>query len=161
MGRRALLVVGLLLAACGGSADSAKTPAPPPAPAGGGDGDLTAFQVEHGIGPVTEVLTLAAVDPKLAAQGSSLFETKCTACHKIAERYVGPALDEVLTRRSPTYVMNMILNPNEMIERHPAAKQVLAEYMTMMANQGLTVEEARAVLEYLRTQQKTGTQPSK
>jgi mono/diheme cytochrome c family protein len=160
MGSRALVVVGFLVAACGGGGDPAKTPAPAPAPVGGGDGDLTAFQVEHGIGPVTEVVALGAVDPKLVAQGSSLFEVKCTACHKIAERYVGPALDQVLTRRTPTYVMNMILNPNEMVERHPTAKQVLAEYMTLMANQGLTVEEARAVLEYLRTQQKTGSRPT-
>jgi hypothetical protein len=48
--------------------------------------------------------------------------------------------------------MNMILNPMEMVERHPVAKQLLAEHMTFMANQNLTVDDARAVLEYLRTQ---------
>jgi len=35
-------------------------------------------------------------------------------------------------------------------------KQLLAEHMTFMANQGITVEEARAIVEYLRTQA-TGT----
>ena len=102
------------------------------------------------------MLTLADVDPKLAEQGKGVFEVKCTACHKIGERYVGPALDSVLIRRSPTFVMNMILNPNEMVERHPVAQKLLGEYMTLMANQSLTTEEARAVLEYLRTQTKTG-----
>jgi cytochrome c1 len=48
--------------------------------------------------------------------------------------------------------MNMILNPQEMVERHPVAKQLLAEHMTYMPNQGLTEEQARQVLEYLRTQ---------
>jgi hypothetical protein len=38
-----------------------------------------------------------------------------------------------------------------MYTRHPVVKKLLAEYMTQMPNQGLTVEEARSVLEYLRT----------
>jgi mono/diheme cytochrome c family protein len=144
----------ILTVGCGGSSGNQAQPPAPPAAAGAGD--LTPFQLEHGIGPMTEAITLGPVDPALADKGSAAFQEKCTACHKIAERYVGPALDEVLTRRSPTYVMNMMLNPNEMVERHPVAKGVLAEYMTMMANQGLTVDEARSVLEYLRTQQKGG-----
>ena len=57
---------------------------------------------------------------------------------------------------TPEFVMNMILNPQEMVERHPVAKQMLAERMTFMANQNLTLDEARAVLEYLRTQAKGG-----
>jgi hypothetical protein len=50
--------------------------------------------------------------------------------------------------------MNMILNPQEMVERHPVAKQLLAEHMTFMPNQGLTREDARLVLEYLREEAK-------
>jgi hypothetical protein len=42
----------------------------------------------------------------------------------------------------------------EMVERHPIGKQLLAEHMTFMANQNLTQDDARAVLEYLRTQAK-------
>lgn len=145
-----------LAAACGGG--KGDQPAPPAS--GGTDASgLTAFQQEHGIGPVTDVIALTDVDPKLAEQGKTLYDVKCTACHKIGERYVGPQLDDVLTKRSPTYVMNMMLNPNEMVERHPVAKQLLGEYMTLMANQSLTVEEARAILEYLRTQTK-GTAPA-
>jgi cytochrome c1 len=75
-------------------------------------------------------------------------------CHKMDTLYVGPALGEVTARRTPAYIMNMILNPQEMVERHPIAKQLLAERMTFMANQNLTVDEARAVVEYLRTQAK-------
>ncbi|HJS47694.1 MAG TPA: cytochrome c, partial [Gemmatimonadales bacterium] len=107
-------------------------------------------QLEHGIGPVTEVVTLEAPDHELAEDGEELFATKCSACHKLGERYVGPALHDVLQRRSPTYVMNMILNPQEMYEKHPVAKGLLAEYLSFMPDQGLTQEEARAVLEYLR-----------
>jgi len=155
MATRAMGVLGgllFLLAGCGGG-KAAQTPAPPAAAASPGS-DLTPFELEHGIGPVKEVVVLGALDEKLAHEGKEVFDVKCTPCHKIGEKYIGPALGEVLTRRSPTYVMNMILNPNEMVERHPIAKELLAEHMTMMANQGLTVEQARQVVEYLRTQAK-------
>ena len=149
--RRIALTVIVIAAGCGGGKDGGSSGAVPAAPPAS---DLSPFELEHGIGPVKEVVILGALDAKLAEKGEGVFKVKCTACHKMGEKYVGPALGEVLTRRTPTYVMNMVLNPNEMVERHPVAKQLLAEHMTMMANQGLTVDEARAVVEYLRTQAK-------
>ena len=50
--------------------------------------------------------------------------------------------------------MNMVLNPQEMTRQDPTAKELLGEFMTQMPNQNLTEEEARAVLEYFRTQTK-------
>jgi hypothetical protein len=48
--------------------------------------------------------------------------------------------------------MNMILNPEEMVQKDPIAKQLLVEYNgAPMANQNLTEDEARAILEYFRT----------
>jgi len=120
---------------------------------------LSAFEMENGIGPVKEAVVLGELDPKLAEQGKGIFETKCSMCHKMDTTYVGPSLGEVTTRRTPAYIMNMILNPQEMVEKHPVAKKLLAERMTFMANQGLTLAEARAVLEYLRTQSKGGSTP--
>jgi cytochrome c1 len=152
MSVRAFIAVSLLLAAaaCGSEAapESGKQAAGPSTPAQ--SSTLTPFQQEHGIGPVTEPVTLGAFDHELAEDGAELFATKCSACHKLGERYVGPALGEVLTRRTPAFVLNMIQNPQEMYERHPVTKQLLAEYMSYMPNQGLTPEQARAVVEYLR-----------
>lgn len=148
---RPLLAVSLVGAlACGGKGDSGGQPAAGAA----ADGDaLTPFQVENGIGPITESLTLpAAIDPAMAEAGKAVFQQKCSACHKMVEKYVGPALGEVTTRRTPAFVMNMILNPQENIERHPVVKQMVQETMSFMANQGLTQDQARQVLEYLRTQ---------
>ena len=114
---------------------------------------ITRFQAEHGIGPVTAAVVLApAVDQALAAKGVKVFEQKCAACHKMGERYVGPPLGEVLGRRSPTFVMNMILNPQGMAEKHPVTKKLFAEFLMAMPNQNLSQEEARQVVEYLRTQ---------
>jgi hypothetical protein len=48
--------------------------------------------------------------------------------------------------------MNMILNPDQMVKEDPLAKDLLLEFNgSPMANQGLTEEQARAVLEYFRT----------
>ena len=112
---------------------------------------LTEFELEHGIGPVTEVVELNELDPELAAQGKEVFEAKCTACHRPHERYIGPASEEILDRRSATYAMNMIMNPDEMTKKHPEGKKMMQEYMSPMPYQNVTIEQARAIVEYFRT----------
>jgi cytochrome c2 len=87
----------------------------------------------------------------MAEEGQKLFEAKCSACHKLGERYVGPPLGGILDKVTPAFAMNMILNPQEMYTRHPVVKKLLGEYMTQMPVLGLTQEQARAVVEYLRT----------
>jgi mono/diheme cytochrome c family protein len=145
-----VLTIGLTRCAKGGEGPPATGSSTPAA-----GGDLTPFQLENGLGPVTQVVEVGpAIEEEMAEAGQQVFQTKCSACHKMGEKYVGPALGEVTTRRTPAYILNMILNPQEMVERHPVAKQLLAEHMSFMPNQGLTPDEARQVLEYLRTQSK-------
>jgi len=144
-----LLTAGLLLlAGCGGGGDEAAETGS--SDAAGQDG-LTAEQIEHGIGPIS-AFDPGPIDPELAAEGEKIFTTNCSACHKMDTRYVGPALGGVTERRSPAFVMNMILSPEVMIKEHPEGQKMFAEYMTPMANQNMTEEQARAMLEYLRTQ---------
>ena len=150
-----VLALALMAGGCGGNDDDDDKESPEhEAEEAAAAGGLSAFELEHGIGPVKEPIELGAIDPALAATGKAVFEAKCTACHKMDTLYIGPALGEVTARRSGAFIMNMILNPQEMVERHPVGKQMLAERMTFMANQSLTRDEARAVLEYLRTQSK-------
>lgn len=140
----------LILAGCGGDKANPAPEAPGAgAPAAGAAG-LTPFELAHGIGPVTEEIPAGPVDAALAEKGEKIFEEKCSACHKLGERYVGPPLGDVTQRRSIAYVMNMILNPEGMYTRHPEAKKLLGEYLTQMPNQGLSREDARAVVEHLR-----------
>jgi len=108
-------------------------------------------KTDKGIGPVTGI-TLGEIDPALVEQGKALFTSKCSACHKIEKRFVGPALKGVIDRRTPEWIMNMILNPDKMVVENEEAKKLLAEYLSPMANQSLKEEEARAILEYLRTE---------
>ena len=140
------LLVGL--SACGGDGSAAGRDGV--VVGGVAGGELTAEQLELGVGPVRRV-TLGEVETELAERGQGVFSLKCAACHKLDERYVGPPLGDVLERRTPEFVMNMMLNPAEMVEKHPAMRELLAQYMTPMPNQGLTEADARAVLEYLRS----------
>jgi mono/diheme cytochrome c family protein len=105
---------------------------------------------DKGIGPITEV-KLGPIDQNLVKKGKEIFDSKCASCHKLEERYVGPPLKGVTKRRKPEWIMNMILNPTEMEQKDPIAKQLLAEYLTQMTFQNVSQEDARAILEYLRS----------
>ena len=105
-----------------------------------------------GIGPVKSLEIPAEIDQAMAAKGKEIYDAKCTACHKPTEKFIGPAQKGLLERRTPEWAMNMILNPEEMTQKDPIAKQLLVEANgAPMANQNLTEEEARQVLEYIRT----------
>ena len=121
------------------------------APAAEG-GALSRVELEQGIGPIRD-LELPHLDSSLVEEGQEAFVLKCSACHKVEERYIGPELGTVLSRRRPEFVMNMILNANEMVQRHPDVRKMLAEYYTPMPVQVTDSDEARAILEYLRSAQ--------
>ncbi len=105
-----------------------------------------------GVGPITSVTLDAEIDEALAVKGKEVYEQMCLACNKPDKKYIGPAPKGVLERRSPEWVMNMILNPQGMVTEDPLAKDLLQEFNgAPMANQGLTEDQARAVLEYFRT----------
>lgn len=105
---------------------------------------------DKGVGPIKSI-TLGDIDEALVAKGKEVFKLKCTACHKITKRFVGPSLKGVTQRQTPEWIMNMILNPEVMVVENAKAKELLIEYSAPMANQNLTEEEARAILEYFRT----------
>lgn len=153
-----LFMTGLFVAACGGGDEGGGASQAPAtaAPSAAAPAALTETELEQGLGPIRD-LRLGELDAALVSQGEEVFTLKCSACHKLAERYVGPPLGDVLSRRRPEFVMNMMLNPDEMVQRHPVVRELLAQYYTPMTNQNLTQDEARAVLEYFRSQQSPGT----
>jgi mono/diheme cytochrome c family protein len=103
-----------------------------------------------GIGPIKS-LKLEAINDALVTKGKAIYKTNCTACHKFSKRYIGPGLKGITERRSPEWIMNLILNTEEMLAKDPVAKALIAEYNAPMANQQLSEEDARAILEYFRT----------
>ena len=104
---------------------------------------------DKGIGPVSSV-TLGPIDAQKAEQGGDLFKAKCSGCHKIQEKYVGPALIGVTKRQSPEWIMNMILNPQEMTQKNATARELLATHYTQMTFQNVTQDEVRSILEFFR-----------
>lgn len=143
-----LIGIGLLVFLTAGACSKKETGAPqaPSDP-----------MANKGIGPVKSV-TLGPIDPQKAAKGEEIFKSKCSACHKLDERYVGPAIKGVTQRRSPEWILNQILNPAEMAQKDPIAKELLGTYMTQMTPQNLTEDEAKEVLEYFR-QVDSGSKP--
>jgi mono/diheme cytochrome c family protein len=105
-----------------------------------------------GVGPIKSIVLPSEIDQALAAKGKEVYNKMCTACHRPDKKFIGPAPVGILKRRSPEWIMNMILSPEEMVKNDPLAKQLLMEFNgSPMANQNLSEEEARAVLEYFRT----------
>jgi len=143
------IVVLFTLLSCGSGekAEQAK-PANP--------GGLTDFQMENGIGPVIEKIELGEINIEMAKKGEESYKLKCAACHKLDERFVGPAQRYTVDRRTPEYILNMILNPDEMTKKHPTGQKMLAEYLAPMTNMNLTLDQAKEVLEYLRVVAKEG-----
>lgn len=105
-----------------------------------------------GVGPITSVTIGNEIDVDMAARGEEVFKAMCTACHRTDKKFIGPNPTGVLDRRSPEWVMNMILNPEVMIQEDPIAKKLLMEFNgAPMANQNVSEEDARAILEFFRT----------
>jgi len=147
-----LMAFALSLASCGGDKAKQETPAVTNQEEKAPEAPTNADPMSNkGIGPIKSI-ALGDIDQAMVAEGEVVFKAKCTACHKISKKFVGPALKGVTQRRSPEWIMNMTLNPEEMIQKDPIAKQLLVEANgAPMANQNLTEKEARQLLEYFRT----------
>jgi cytochrome c len=150
-----ITLLSLLTMACGGGGE--KKALPPPKHASESstmaspEDAMKNWKNNKGIGPV-ESITLGEIDTQLAEEGSKIYQEMCTACHKPDKKFIGPSPKGLLDRRTPEWAMNMILNPDEMTQKDPIARQLLIEANgSPMANQNLTEDQARKVLEYIRT----------
>jgi mono/diheme cytochrome c family protein len=107
-----------------------------------GQGKWTADNVQLG----------ATLDPALVAEGGKIRDVKCASCHKLTgEKLVGPGWKGVTQRRRPEWIMNFITNPDPMIEKDPVVQAELELCLVRMPNQNLSDSEARAILEFMRS----------
>jgi mono/diheme cytochrome c family protein len=91
------------------------------------------------------------LDVELITQGTEIFTSKCTRCHTIdTVEFIVPAMAGVTNRRSPEWIMNMIINVDEMLKRDPVAADLLKRHKRVMPDPELSVSQTRAVLEFLR-----------
>lgn len=86
------------------------------------------------------------------ASGKGIYEMKCQSCHKLTdEKLVGPGWKDVTKRREPHWIMNMITNTDMMLEKDAEAQKLLEQCLVRMPNQNLSKDEARQVLEFMRS----------
>jgi len=105
-----------------------------------------------GIGPIKNYSFSSEVNLELANEGKQVFNSKCTACHNVNRRLIGPAMSGIYERRSVEWVLNIMLNPDQMLKEDPTAIALLKEYNNiLMLNQNLSENEAKSLAEYFRT----------
>ena len=149
------ILIVLLIVGCGGEGGESETKSIEEQKASNPNG-LTDFEMVNGIGPIKQKLQLAPVNPVKVKMGEEIFNLKCAPCHKVDERFIGPSQRYTADRRTPEYIINMILNPDEMTKKHPTGQKMLAEYLSPMTNMNLKMEDANLVLDYLRAIAKEG-----
>jgi cytochrome c5 len=142
------LFIALLVSACGGN-DNADTADEAPPESMVAD-ESAAADDGKGVGEVKNVELNDPLNPELVEEGKAIYELKCAACHKLTDqRLVGPGWAGVTERRQPEWIMNMIMNADIMLAEDPVAQKLLEECLVRMPNQNLSREDARAVLEFM------------
>ena len=143
----------LILASCGGdsqqqpAAEESSRPKLQETPAS----ENPDYDPNRGEGKFTTVDLGAGLDNAMADAGEKISGVKCASCHKMTEeRLVGPGWKGVTQRRTPTWIMNFVTNPNPMIDKDPELQAQLEICLVRMPDQNLSDEEARQVLEYMR-----------
>jgi cytochrome c2 len=116
------------------------------------------YDPHRGEGKFTDVKVDEKLNAQLATEGESVFNVKCSSCHKLTdEKLVGPGWAGVTKRRQPTWIMNFITNPDAMLDKDPEAQAMLELCLVRMPNQNLNDDEARNLLEFMR--KNDGVQP--
>jgi cytochrome c5 len=136
----------LLIVACGEGVE--KEPKPVDV------AELTKDKPEvHGTEVKESEITLGTpLDKSMVTAGQAIYELKCQSCHRLTEeKLVGPGWKDVTIRRQPVWIMNMITNVDMMLETDPEAQKLLELCMVRMPNQNISKDEARQLLEFMRS----------
>lgn len=145
-----IVIASTLFMSCGGSSSQSTEAEVPAVPMTLEEAEK-GWKTNYGVGPIKNLELPAEIDQTMADAGKVVYEAKCTACHKLEKKFIGPSPKGIMDRRTPAWVMNMILDPEGMVTNDPIARQLLMKFSAPMANQSLTEKEARSVVEYFRT----------
>jgi mono/diheme cytochrome c family protein len=147
----ATLLIVMACSSCGdeGGGTTDRRTGPP----GGGGAPAASEQGQSSANMIKPAdIQLGDIDQGLVAEGRSIYDVKCQACHSTGpNRIVGPGWKGITERREPHWIMNMILNIDVMLATDEEAQRQLEECLVRMPNQGLSKDEGRQVLEYMRT----------
>ena len=142
--------ISLFFFSCGGGSENAadESAAPSESSSGGSEqSEVHGTEVKPG-----DVKLTSPLNAQWVAEEKATYDVKCQACHKLNdERVVGPGWKDVTKRREPHWIMNMITNVDMMLEKDPEAQKLLEQCLVRMPNQNLSIDQARQVLEFMRS----------
>jgi len=99
-----------------------------------------------------DVQLTTPLNAEWVAAGKGIYEMKCQSCHKTTdEKVVGPGWKGITQKREPAWIMNMITNVDVMLEKDPEAQKLLEQCLVRMPNQNVSKEDARKILEFMRS----------
>ena len=150
MNKSFLLILSFVLViACGKKEESGSDLSAPTTEEG--VSDASKYDPNRGEGKHDSVDLGTGLDLAMAKKGAEVAEVKCTSCHKMTdEKLVGSGWKGVSERRKPEWIMNFITNPDPMIDKDPEVQAQLEICLVRMPNQGVSDDEAREIVEYMR-----------
>ena len=151
------LGIALLLASCGEQApgttpaepavSTETAPAPEPAHAA-----IAATSYPEGFVQPGEIVLGDKIDEGMVTEAKKIFDAKCHVCHSLTDqKVIGPGWKGVINERKPEWIMNMMLHTQWMVENDADAQALVEETKTVMPDQELTKDQARAMLELIRS----------
>ena len=93
-------------------------------------------------------------------EGKSIFTTRCTACHAIDKRVVGPALMNVDQRHDEKWIISFVHSSQTVIKSGDTAAVALFKNFNstiMPDHPDLSEENIKSILEYIKSEAKTET----
>jgi len=103
----------------------------------------------YGIGSYTK-LELLPINDSIMRIGIETFNLKCASCHTMEYKNSGPDLSDLLARRQPEWLMNYLLNHQEMLEKDSITIRIDKKFETNCIVNLADENEALAILEYVR-----------
>lgn len=99
-----------------------------------------------------DVVLSTPLEQAKVTSGKATYELKCQSCHRLTEeKLVGPGWKGVTQKRQPLWIMNMITNVEMMLEKDAEAQKLLEQCMVRMPNQNISKDQARELLEFMRS----------
>ena len=137
----------ILFTSCSNSSESNTTET-----TSGADTETSGAETHGNLIKASDVEITTPLNATWVANGKSIYDVKCQSCHKLTEdRVVGPGWKGITQRREPAWIMNMITNVDLMLEQDPEAQKLLEQCLVRMPNQNISKDEARHILEFMRS----------
>ena len=106
----------------------------------------------YGIGSITK-LELKPINDSIMKRGNKLFDDRCKKCHTMEYKNIGPDISDILAIRKPEWIMNFLLNKEEMLLKDSIAIKTRIRYQENCGAEITRQHEALEILEYLRIYQ--------